>query len=79
VNFFRHENLGKRNGVISGIVNDTGGVEYSLSKEMNVGGRPEQSGVGISSRYLRDLLSINHYARSCQITACVMSHNTINK
>jgi len=30
VNFFRHENLGQQEGVFSGIVDDTQGVEYTL-------------------------------------------------
>jgi len=30
MNFFRNENLGQRNEVFSGIVDDMGGVEYSL-------------------------------------------------
>jgi len=59
VNFFWHGNSGQRNGVISVIVDNTGGVEYSLLKGTKVGAGPEQSGVGISSRYLRDLLSLN--------------------
>jgi len=43
----------------SGIVDETRGVVYSLWKGMKVGAGPEQSGVCISSRYLRDLLSLN--------------------
>jgi len=48
VNFFGHETSGQRNGVFSGIVDDTGGVEYSLYNGTKVGAGPEQSGVGIS-------------------------------
>jgi len=59
VNFFRHENSGQRNGIFSSIVDDTGGVEYSMQRGTKVGAEPEQSGVGISSRPLRDLLSLN--------------------
>ena len=59
MNCFQHENSGQRNGVFCGIVDDTGGVKYSLEKGKNVGAGPEQSGVGISSRYFRDLLSLN--------------------
>jgi hypothetical protein len=54
VNFFWHENPGQGNGVYSGIVDDTGGVEYSLEKRTKVGAGPEQSVVGISSPYLRE-------------------------
>jgi len=59
MNFFRHENSWQQNGVVSGVVDDTGGVQYSLWKGPKVGGGPEQSGVDISSRYLRDLLRLN--------------------
>jgi hypothetical protein len=38
---------------------DMEGVEYVLHKQTEDGAGPEQSGVGISSRYLRDLLSLN--------------------
>jgi hypothetical protein len=58
VNIFGHENSGQRNGVFSGIVDDMEGVKYLLKKGMKVGAGPEQSGVGISSRYLRDVLSL---------------------
>jgi len=59
VNFFRHDNSGQRNGLFSGIVDDMGGVEYSLWKGTKVGAGAEQSGVGTSSLYLRDLWSLN--------------------
>jgi hypothetical protein len=36
-----------------------GGGEYLLLKGTNVGAGPEQSGVGISPRYLGDLLTLN--------------------
>jgi len=63
VNFFQHENSGERKGVFSGIVDDTRGVEYSLLKGTKVGAGLEQSGVGISSRYMRDLLTLNTITR----------------
>jgi hypothetical protein len=59
VNFFRHENLGQQTWVFSGIVDDTQRVEYSLLNGKMVEAGPEQSGVDISSHYLRDLLSLN--------------------
>jgi hypothetical protein len=42
VNFFRHEYSGQQKGVFSGIVDDMGGVEYTLWKGMIVGAGPEQ-------------------------------------
>ena len=68
VNFFRHQNWGQRKGVFSGIVDDAGGVEYSLKKGTKVGAGPEQPGVGISSRYLRDLLNLNTITSGVAIT-----------
>ena len=53
MNFFRHEHSGQQEGVISGIVDDTQEVEYSLWKEMKVGAGPEQSGVSVGSRYFQ--------------------------
>jgi hypothetical protein len=52
VNFFRHENLGQRKGILSCIGNNKRGVEYSLWNGTKVGAGPGNSGVGISSRYL---------------------------
>ena len=69
VNFFQHEISGQRKGVFTGIVDDTRRVEYLLETGMKVGAGPEQSGVGISSANLRDLLSLNSITRrflTCQ-------------
>jgi hypothetical protein len=45
VNFFWYENLGQRNVVFSGIVDDMQGSEYTLLKGTKVGAAPEQPGV----------------------------------
>ena len=58
VNFFQQDNLEQWNVVFCGIVDDTEGMENSLETGTKVGAGPEQSGVGISSRYLTDLLSL---------------------
>jgi len=88
VTFFWDGNLGQLKGVFSGILKDTRAVEYSLSKGTNIGAVPEQSGVGIWSQYFQLTWEIHWastpsqggslHSRSCQNTACAMSHNTIN-
>jgi len=63
VTYFRHYKSGQQKGLFAGIVDNTQGVKYSLQKGMKVGAGPEQSGVGISSANLRDLLSLNTITR----------------
>jgi len=58
--------VGQRKEVLSGIVDNTRGVEYTLWKGMNVGDGPEQPGgckLTILSANLRDLLSLNTITR----------------
>jgi hypothetical protein len=52
VNIFQDENSGQWNGVFSGIVDDTGGVDYSIQTGTKFGAGPEQSGVGIRTQYM---------------------------
>ena len=51
--YFRQENLGQQKGVISGIVDDTRGVENTLQNVTKSGAGPEQPGVGISLQYFQ--------------------------
>jgi hypothetical protein len=49
VNFYLHDNSGQLTGIISHIVDDMRGVEYSVLQGTKVGAGPEHSFVGISS------------------------------
>jgi len=51
--FLWHQNSGQRDGVFSGIVDDTRRVVYSLLNGMKVSAGPEQSSVGVSSQYFQ--------------------------
>jgi len=77
VNIFRYWYLGQLKGIIPDIGNDRWGVPYTLHTGMLVGTGPEQSGVGVISRYFKPTWEIawasttskwgSLHARSCKM------------
>jgi hypothetical protein len=67
VNFFRHEYSGQRKVVFSGIVTETWGVHYTLSKETKVGAVPQPRHVEAKDTFSY-LISPQHHHKNVPYT-----------